>query len=376
MPLGSSDYSTAVLLDDSEDIYIIGYCYLTVAFNPGSGVYEYGLGDTKCVFLTKFDNQGKYQWVRLWFSQDDIFVSSGALNDKGEIYMTGAFSGTMDFDSGPGKSEHASRGGQDVFLFKVSEDGELIWGRSFGGKGYDRGRAVTTDGAGNIYVSGQFMNTVDFSPDESNRVEVSNGDYDIFLIKLDDDGDVIWSTAFGGSREETCTCISTDASEAIFIGGGFYSEIVDFDPSGRVDNHKLAMRDAYSQHSGGSEDAFISKFDLDGVFQWARTWGGNDFDEARHIAILNQRCLYVSDGAMILRCYDYYGSVTSSTELPSPATFALDAFGDIFVANGNTFITGTVSDEANLKYGSSINGHLEDRHGSIILIRLCLNDGS
>ena len=91
----------------------------------------------------------------------------GIVVDKnGNVYTTGTFQGTTDFDPGTGVYNLVSDAGTDVFVSKVDENGFFKWARSFGGGGntYDFGFSITTDNQSNVYIIGQFSGTVDFDP--------------------------------------------------------------------------------------------------------------------------------------------------------------------------------------------------------------------
>jgi len=92
------------------------------------------------------------------FSATDWSVArSVAVDSSGNVYTTGHFGGTVDFDPGAGTTNLTSNGHEDVFVSKLDSSGDLVWAKSFGGTGRDRGWAVAVDSSGNVYTAGFFI---------------------------------------------------------------------------------------------------------------------------------------------------------------------------------------------------------------------------
>lgn len=108
-----------------------------------------------------------------------------ALDSAGNVFATGIFNRTTDFDPGAGTNVMTSNGGTDVFVTKFSATGAYQWAVSVGGTGNDWARGIAVDGGGNVHVAGYFYNTVDFNPDaDSISTLTSTGGSDGFLLKL------------------------------------------------------------------------------------------------------------------------------------------------------------------------------------------------
>ncbi|MCK4721614.1 SBBP repeat-containing protein [bacterium] len=141
----------------------------------------------------------KQGWARTW---GGIYRDGGygvAADESGNIYVTGEFGGTVDFDPGPGIDEHSSNGDDDIFLTKFDSYGTFQWARTWGGPDYwdnlnnmdkdlDKGSGVAVDGSGNVYVTGSFAGTVDFDPGPGIDKHSFNGSHDAFLSKFPPDG--------------------------------------------------------------------------------------------------------------------------------------------------------------------------------------------
>ncbi len=163
----------------------------------------------------------------------------------------------------------------------VDDTGNFGWALTWGASAHDSGYAVATDGSGSVYVAGSFYGTVDFDPDGGDP-HTSNGGVDIFLSKFDSSGNFEWARTWGGPGANWGYAIAADGSGNVCVAGCFYGT-ADFDPDGG-DPHT----------SNGLWDAFLSKFDTSGNFEWARTWGGLYTDHARGVAADGSGNVYVT----------------------------------------------------------------------------------
>ena len=161
----------------------------------------------------------------------------------------------------------------------------LCHGQSFefahgiGNTGSDGGRAVATmPHDGSTVVTGYHSGTVDFDPSPSIATRSSNGGTDVFIARYDSAGNLLWVTDFGGNFNDYPVDVAIGSYSSIFVCGSF-NGTVDFDPGpNRV-----------RRTSRGGTDAFLVKFNSQGVFQWVITFGGtsttNALDGADGIAV-------------------------------------------------------------------------------------------
>ncbi|MBU1023661.1 hypothetical protein KKB99_05150 [bacterium] len=144
------------------------------------------------------------------------------------------------------------------------------WSRTWGGNSKDAAYDVIYDETGYVYVTGFLSGGV-------------NG-YEIFLSKVDANGDTNWTKILEGSGEyEWGKTLAFDSQHNIYVVGVF-SEMTDFDPSINTDIHV----------SNGYYDIFLTKFDPTGSFQWVRTWGGESYDTGIGLAIDEQDNSYIT----------------------------------------------------------------------------------
>jgi gliding motility-associated-like protein len=184
---GEEDFSRAVVTNDKGDIYVAGYLYGPGGdFDPGPGVFNLTVnGYAADIFLTKLDASGNFIWAKSFGSTDDDMGLALALDVGGNIYITGGFKRTVDFDPGPGVYNVTSNGYEDIFILKLDPDANFFWCVGVGSViNYDFGAAITVDASGYVYTTGHFWGTVDFDPGPGQFNLTMNNTGDVFIQKL------------------------------------------------------------------------------------------------------------------------------------------------------------------------------------------------
>lgn len=210
-----------------------------------------------------------------------VFGAVGALEavaavtcDKdNSLYVTGNFSSAMSF----GNDDLTSSGDADVFLAKYDAAHTPVWGKGFAAVGSQTGTAMTTDGAGNVVVSGTFTNTVDFG---GGSLQPGTG-ITQFLAKLDTDGNHIWSRRVADAPDIFSADIAIDASLNIYV-------------TGQVDG-PAAFDDRVLDGEGGN-DAWVAKFDSVGEYIWARRFGNFNDQAANSLVVSPDGFVVVGGG--------------------------------------------------------------------------------
>ncbi len=231
----SYDAGGPLLLDDVGNVYCAGYFEGSADFDPGSGttiLTSVGLRD---IFLQKLDSAGNFVWVKSFGGLSYDGCTSICKDNTGNIYLTGAFGLTVDFDPGVGVNYISSLGSYDAFIQKFDTAGNYLWTKSFGGNMSDGCSSITIDTQGNIYTTGGFEGTADFDPGSGSTNYTSAGSRDVFIQKLDSVGNFLWVTTFGGSSFDEGLSIKTDLFNVYITG--YFRATVDFDPGIGTNNH-------------------------------------------------------------------------------------------------------------------------------------------
>jgi len=246
-------------------------------------------------------------WPATWGDTSSDYGYAVETDSNGYVYVGGGFQGAVDFDPGEGIVWGYSSGGSDAFLSKLSSDGNLLWVKVWGHwEGNEAVQGIAFDNSGNIYTTGYFNGAVDFDPGNGTEYHTSNGYEDIFISKFNSQGDHQWAQTWGNQYNyDRGLAVATDGYDSIYTVGYFFGD-TDFDPGNGTDIH--------SAH-GAYRDAFISKFNSSGVYQWAGTWGSTDWDEAGSVAVDGSGNAYV-DGYFRLTV-DFDPDPATTVEYPS-----------------------------------------------------------
>ena len=198
-----------------------------------------------------------------------------AVDAAGNVYVTGSFSGPMNLTPPSGGSPISltgTGGSDDGFVAKLNSQGQLLLGRQISGAGADYASAIAVSAEGEVYVSGTFEDAANFTPTLAESIALtSSGPADIFVAKLDTNGNFLWALRTGGSatpdayyHEESVGGIVLGADGAIYVSGSVLVGSgcdTDFDGLPVVTGQ-------------GALDAFVAKLieDENGPsFQWVQT---------------------------------------------------------------------------------------------------------
>jgi hypothetical protein len=285
--LGGDDQisGTTIVADSANNIYLAGAFQGTVDFDPGAGEQNLTSTGLKDIFFSKFSPSGDLIWVKKMGSTADDTPNEIILNHQGQLYITGGFHFTVDFDPGAGYAGKTATQYTDVFIAKYDTSGNYIWAETFGGNGEDMGRSIALDKDENVYVTGQFAGSIFLGTD----VLSSSGPIiyaDIFVCRLDAAGNIKWAKGFGDSAMDIGYQVETDTSGDIYVSGQFQTS-VDFDPG-------AGFTSLTSQNN--SVDIFIAKYDSLANLIFAKQIPGYGFDMVNDMKISK-------NGSMLLSGY-------------------------------------------------------------------------
>lgn len=312
----NSEAASSIAIDRDGNVITSGNFAGTVDFDPGSTVANLSSNGDDDAFISKLDSSGNYIWAKSFGGSGRDSGINVAVDNNGNICVTGIFSATVDFDPGAGIVNFTSLGELDVFISKFDSSGNFIWGNGRGGQGREVGQGATFDSSGNVYSLGYFNQTVDFDPGEGTANLASTGGNDLFISKFDSAGIFLWAQRIGNTGSDGGASITFDSTGNI-VFTGYFSGTVDFDPGVGVANLTSAV----------SGENFISKFDSSGNYLWAKRLGGSGADRGMNIAV---------DGFGNIYSTGYFNGTVDSDPGDGVVSLASDGSSDIFISKLDT----------------------------------------
>ncbi|WP_170953673.1 DUF4347 domain-containing protein [Synechococcus sp. UW179A] len=258
------------------------------------------------VFIAKLDSNGNYLWAkRGGSSSDDRGYGITSLSDNSSI-VTGFFNGTATF----GSTTLTSAGSYDVFIAKLDSNGNYLWAKRGGSSSDDRGIAITSLSDNSSIVTGYFNGTATFG----STTLTSAGSKDVFIAKIDGEGNYLWAKQGGSSSADRGVAITSLSDNSSIVTGDFYG---------------TATFGSTTLTSAGDKDVFIAKLDSNGDYLWAKNAGGTGREIGRGISVL-------SDNSTIVTGDFLYSATFGSNTLTSAGSY------DVFIAkldsNGDWWI--------------------------------------
>lgn len=195
--------------------------------------------------------KGNLLWAKRFGDSANQRANGIKADASGNVIVAGHFGGTMDFGGGL----LTSAGSSDVFVVKLDANGDHVWSKRFGDADYQAIYGLAVDGAGNVIVTGTFSGNLDFGAGPL----VSAGLGDIFVAKLDPNGNLLWCKRFGDAGDQVGTAVAADGAGNVIVTGYLYG-------SADFGGGPLA--------SGGDRDIFVTKLDANGIHLWSKRLGG------------------------------------------------------------------------------------------------------
>jgi len=330
----NSDEISDIAVDNSGSIYITGRFQSDfIDMDPHSTTHyilKNSPGTRYDFFIAKYDANGNYLWAHAFGAPDAIsnLVTSGRgidVDKNGDIYVTGSFRGTIDFDPSVSTAyltPHYSPQTTEGFVAKYTTNGDYLWAFNLGPSiNYSSfsAQAIRVDNNGSVYVGGDFQGTVDFDPD-GGAILYGNTANDGFIAKYTEDGDFTWVIGLLGEYQIRVYGLEVDETTGdVFVGGSFQMN-VDFDPNGTGNTL-----------SSSTTNGFLARYKSDGTLNWV-----NQFEGASN----STRSLALDRNGTIWSIGDF--SNTVDFDPPSSNTATSSGSNDFFVgqhdANNGSFI--------------------------------------
>lgn len=278
----STDTARAIATDANGDVVITGD-YSGSGPNFGGGSLGNAAGID--IFLAKLDGStGVQVWSKSFGGSSTDQGFGVATDPAGDVVMTGvSYQYPINFGGVP----LASVGGYDVVVAKFDgSTGAHVWSKRFGGTSHDYARAVDTDAAGDVVITGYYSGN---GPDFGDGALGNTSNADIFVAKLDGaSGTHLWSQRQGGTGNDQAQGLAIDPDGNTVVTGYFYG-------TGNFGSGPL-------QSTNGSYDVFVAKFDPAGAPISSRGFGGTSTDQGHAVTT-------DADGNVII-AGQFYNSVT------------------------------------------------------------------
>ncbi|MGN7888415.1 SBBP repeat-containing protein [Dyadobacter sp. 22481] len=267
---------------------------------------------------------------------------------NGNVYVSGHFNGTADFNPGAGVFNLTSPSAAGIFnasafFVKLDKYGNFIWAKQIGAAlSSVTAYAIKVDAAGNIYAVGEFGQTIDFNPNAGvNNLTSAAGSADGYILKLDTNGNYVWAQRMGGGASESGYDVDVDAAGNVFVVGYIGSGTSTFGPG-----------TTFSVTSAGGNDGFAAKLNPSGAFQWVRRIGSTGFDTVDAVDVDAAGNVYIGGplagnttgmatlgaGGFVIKL-NTSGTTQWSYSAPDPGRYrgvAVDSDGNVYAAGTGT----------------------------------------
>lgn len=371
------DVGYGVAVDDQQNCYVTGEIEDTARFSSSVSLISKGGND---IFLSKYNSNGTLVWAKSFGSTESDKGYSLMTNSNGDVFLTGFYSAHIYFDN-----IHLTPAGLgDVYTMKLNSAGVVQWAKKGAGSEDDRGKGITFDSNGNVYVAGFFTDQATFSGNTINNngttggflvkydasgqfvwlkgnccgtseydgiaidaddniyttgyftgtvtigstTLTSSGSSDILIVKYDPSGNVVWAKKAGGPYEDIANGITVDSINEMFY------------ITGQLDDH--GYFDSKYAGAAGNRDVYIAAYDLNGNCQWVKPYGGVNRDIAYGIS--SDRNGYICTtgiytGTATFGSYTLTGNLLSDYYVhkvsPVPVSPPTAASSNLIVANSN-----------------------------------------
>jgi hypothetical protein len=235
----------------------------SISCDPSGNIFI--MADT---MFAKFDATGQLSWAKGLPGYTEFAYRTAAIqcDPSGNVYMTGiAHAGQNTVFGTAGTYKDTVSGGYDVFLMKYNSAGTRLWGTFFGGEGgeenYGGFNPVICDPSGNVFLTGRTQSLNGITTAGCYQ-SVFGGETDAFLAKFNDQGQLLWSTYYGGEQVENGGSLAADQVGNVFLAANTKSET------------GISSANSFQDTLGGGNDFFVAKFNGAGERLWATYYGG------------------------------------------------------------------------------------------------------
>ncbi len=260
----------AVASDAKGNSYFLGNFKGSFSFTDNGINYQATSNDKSLdIYLIKKDSTDRVIWLKHWGGTYYDRATGMQTDPKGAIMITGDFGGTTDLEPGPGvKAFTVPEGKSSSFILKLNEQGEFIWARQITSTNTIYTRAIATNKNQEVFITGNFSGEI-VAGNTTQPATINNPKNfkDLFVLKLNGNGETAWAKHFAGTGEEQSLGIAADNKGGVAICG-FFSGMLTMGGTGLVRT--------YVSTTGTSEyDGFVASLNANGNAIWVKQFGSN-----------------------------------------------------------------------------------------------------
>lgn len=261
-----SDRATAVTCDAAGNSYVTGYYYGSAQFGS---ITLNSVSSTQDIFIAKLDASGNFMWAKSAGGNLSETPNAITLDNNGNVIITGQFEGAATFGTQTITSMLNTSGSSsfDIFVAKYDNSGSFLWLRQGSAKYDDRGIDVGTDASGNIFVCGQFSDTITFSQVHNNQVANA-----VFLIKYNASGQEQWFRK-AGTTNSIAYGLAVNAANEVYMTGDYTGNLIFYGTPNNI------LYGAYTNR------IFLVKYSNSGNYMWGREDASNSYVSAKDVAL-------------------------------------------------------------------------------------------
>lgn len=332
------DYVKRVCVDGAGNSFVIGEfssnTFSAAPFSINKTAYSDG-------FLIKYNTLGEVQWLRGIFGSGFDEPSSVAVDDGGNVYVSGTYTNSLTIGSLTIPASNVN--GNDCFLAKFNSSGTPLWLKKISSPSFEAPAKVIIANDGNILITGGFQGlTLQVDNLILNNINLNVDLNDIFLIKFDTDGNVIWGRREGGQGSDIGLALASSSDGSIYLCGYYGSQTM------TVGNQTVNNGSNQLNQWVWNGDIYVIKYDSDGIPLWLKSFQGPAHDIANSIFLDSEENLILSGNFSTNVTFDSEELTGSSSPM---YLLKLNSFGEVFwarnVSSGNVFSRELLLDSSN-----------------------------
>ncbi|WP_197440333.1 SBBP repeat-containing protein [Polystyrenella longa] len=309
-----------VKFNGNGNIIVAGHFNNTIDLDPSSSIFSLSADDSTDAFLAAYSPTGQFLWGNHFEGNNAVYINDIDFDDADNMYLTGSYYSTVDFNPDSSRQYHTSIGSSDVFLVKLNNIGRYEWSKSFGSSYSDSGRGLLLHENGDIYVTGKLETLID---DSSAPWLGSRRDSDLFVYRYNPNGNLQWTQKISGSSWIESEGIAEDSEGEIYVVGSYTDSM-------QVENNAGTT----TLESAGGDNALLIKMDTEGNYLWALDYPSNN--ASRIIAI----SIDASDNILLTGAYRRKIDFD-----PGPGSYELTDNSLIFEPDSDIFISKLIQNE-------------------------------